>query len=179
MDVGDGIIAEYRAGDTYTDIGLGLGCWDVRDAPGPDGVVRREGTDPDGFATAHYDVSGVVDWVREDVYPEVVLRFGDQEILAQGEALRGMLFGSGSRVCAHGALRVVGDYEWEAFGIPDLRRDWLIRRIRLQHRALPLRAGLGHGPADVVKLVDVDHIDRAASYAPGVQLSYLLDLTPP
>ncbi|MGI8700046.1 MAG: hypothetical protein ACR2JU_02370 [Nocardioidaceae bacterium] len=55
-------------------------------------------------------MTGVVDWKRDEPYAEIVLQVADMKILLQGEPLRGLPFGMGARVAAHGVLRVVGDY---------------------------------------------------------------------
>lgn len=85
-------------------------------------------------------------------------------------------------VWAHASLRTAyfasSVTTGEAFELPDLRRDWLIRRMRLQVRALQLHHGQGWCPAGVVDLIDVDHIDRGLAYASGFQLAHLLDLIP-
>ena len=28
----------------------------------------------------------------------------------------------------------MGDYEWDAFSLPDLRTDWYVRRLAIEHR---------------------------------------------
>jgi hypothetical protein len=36
---------------------------------------------------------------------------------------------AGSRVTVTGRLEVVGDYEWDAFGLRESRADWLVKAI--------------------------------------------------
>ena len=40
----------------------------------------------------------------------------------------------GSRVTAQCTFSVVADYEWDAFGLPDLRTDWYVRGLAIEHR---------------------------------------------
>jgi pimeloyl-ACP methyl ester carboxylesterase len=42
---------------------------------------------------------------------------------------------AGSRVAVTGRLEIVGDYEWDAFGLSESRVDWLVKAI----------AGADHG----------------------------------
>jgi hypothetical protein len=45
-------------------------------------------------------------------------------------------------------LSVVAGYEWDAFGLPDLRSDWYVHRLKIEHRQIdhvPGRPGAGTG----------------------------------
>jgi hypothetical protein len=42
----------------------------------------------------------------------------------------------GSRVTAQCTLSVVAGYEWGAFGLPDLRTDWHVRGLAIEHRQI-------------------------------------------
>ena len=70
---------------------------------------------------------------RGHVGAEFVITAGDQAFLAltAGPASEVAV---GSRVTAQCTLSVVADYEWDAFGLPDLRTDWYVRRLAIEHR---------------------------------------------
>jgi hypothetical protein len=31
---------------------------------------------------------------------------------------------------------LVADYEWDAFGLPERRTDWYVRRLKIEHRQI-------------------------------------------
>jgi hypothetical protein len=71
---------------------------------------------------------------------EFVITAGDQAFLARtaGPASEVAV---GSRVTAQCTFSVVADYEWDAFGMPDLRTDWYVRRLAIEHRQVDAAPG--------------------------------------
>ncbi len=92
-----------------------------------DELVEQEGPDPDGFATVHYKLPGVIEWSRPET-SEATIRCGDFTFLVRLSDL--------DRVCAACALAVILEYEWLAFGLPNVRRDWRVNAVKIEHRAL-------------------------------------------
>ena len=76
---------------------------------------------------------------------EFMITAGDQAFLAWtgGPAAE---VPAGSRVTAKCTLSVVADYEWDAFGLPDLRSDWYVRRLAIEHRQIDHAPGRPGGP---------------------------------
>jgi hypothetical protein len=76
---------------------------------------------------------------------EFVITTGDQAFLARTAGPASEV-AAGSRVTAQCTLSVVADYEWDAFDLPDLRTDWHVRRLKLEHRQVdyaPAGPGIG------------------------------------
>jgi len=120
---------------------------------------------------------------RGPAYAEFVITAGDQAFLARtaGPAAE---VAAGSRVTAQCTLSVVADYEWDAFGLPDLRTDWYVRRLAIEHRQIdyaPSRPGgvlAGH-PGKVLRSFEIERMSRWDDHRiPGVMAWYLLDVTP-
>ena len=59
---------------------------------------------------------------------EFVITAGDQAFLARTAGPASEI-AVGCRVTALCTLSVVADYEWDAFGLPDLKTDWYVRRL--------------------------------------------------
>ncbi|QWC86660.1 hypothetical protein KLP28_08325 [Nocardioidaceae bacterium] len=59
---------------------------------------------------------------------EIVLVVGrDRFIAGHGGSAHDVV--PGSRVTVTGKPTLVGDYEWDGFGLPDLRADWAVREV--------------------------------------------------
>jgi hypothetical protein len=81
-------------------------------------------------------------------------------------------------------LSVVADYEWDAFGLPDLKTDWYVRRLAIEHRQIddasrsPGRV-LADRPGKVLRSFEIERMSRwDDDRIPGVMAWYLLDVTP-
>lgn len=73
-------------------------------------------------------VDGTVEWLRYDEDNQVfesVVDAGRFRVLTQIEG-RGPGWSVGSSVRVEGLLVSVGPYEFEAFGLPDIRQDWFV-----------------------------------------------------
>lgn len=73
-------------------------------------------------------VDGAVEWARYDEdnqFFESVVNAGRFRLLTQVEG-RGPGWSIGSSVRVEGFLVSVGPYEFEAFGLPDVRQDWFV-----------------------------------------------------
>jgi hypothetical protein len=155
-----------------------------------DGVAEL--VDPGGQqgpSSHSYQLTGVAGHA-EDVWSErgpvgaeFVIVAGDQAFLARtaGPASEVAV---GSRVTAMCTLSVVADYEWDAFGLPDLRSDWYVRRLAIEHRQIddaPSSPGeplTGH-PGKVLRSFEIERMSRwDDDRTSGIMAWYLLDVTP-
>jgi hypothetical protein len=89
---------------------------------------------------------------------------------------------AGSRITAPSTLSVVADYEWDAFGLPDLRRDWQVLRLKVEHTRLHDAHGSpGHvlPPGAVLRSFEIDQMSRwDDDRDPTIRAWYVLDLLP-
>jgi hypothetical protein len=120
---------------------------------------------------------------QRDVYWEFVITAGDQAFIAR-TAEPASLVAAGSRVTAQCILSVMADYEWDAFGLPDLRNDWQVRRLRIEHRQIgdvpgdPGWALAGH-PGEVLRSFEIEKMSRWDDDRDStIRASYVLDLAP-
>ncbi len=95
--------------------------------------------------------------------PEFVITAGDQAFCRPYGRLASVV-AVGSRVTAQCTLSVVADYEGDAFGLPDLRGDWYVRRLKIEHRQIdyvpggPGRALVGH-PGKVLRSFGIERMN--------------------
>jgi hypothetical protein len=95
---------------------------------------------------------------------EFAVTAGDQAFVAR-TAGPASVVAVGSRVTAQCALSVVAGYERDAFGLPDLRGDWYVRRLKIEHRRIdyvpggPGRALAGH-PGKVLRSFEIERMNR-------------------
>ena len=90
----------------------------------------------------------------------------------------------GSRVAAPCTLSVAADYEWVAFGLPDLRGDWHVRRLKIERRQIdyvpggPGRALAGH-PGKALRSSEIEPMNRWDDDRDSAIMAwYVLDLAP-
>jgi hypothetical protein len=124
-------------------VGLRADCRSLGPAPtAADGIAELvDPGGPQGPGSHRYELTGVAGHaadVRSGRGPagaEFVITAGDQAFLARiaGPASEVTV---GSRVTAQCTLSVVADYEWDAFGLPDLRTDWYVRRLAIEQRQI-------------------------------------------
>jgi hypothetical protein len=186
---------ELARGAHLPGVGLRADCSSL--GPGTtaaDGIVELP--DPGGApgsGSHRYELTGVAG-PAADVYAgegpahrhcgaEFVITAGDQAFLAEiaGPASE---VAAGSRVTAQCTLSVVADYEWDAFGLPDLRTDWHVRRLAIEHRQVdyaPSSPGgplAGH-PGKVLRSFEIERMSRwEDDRTPGISAWYVLDVTP-
>ena len=114
---------------------------------------------------------------------EFVITAGDQAFLARTAGPASEI-AVGCRVTAQCTLSVVADYEWDASGLPDLKTDWYVRRLAIEHRQIddtsrsPGRV-LADRPGRVLRSFEIERMSRwDDDRIPGVMAWYLLDVTP-
>jgi hypothetical protein len=182
--VQDGEIPELAAGARLRSVGLRLVAAGLRAAVGAaDGVVWVAQPDQNESAFG-YEVTGAAG-VPRDVHahtgrPEsggAITRVGAEfsltaqeqgfVVLAPGAAAD---YRAGDRLTVRGALWVVAGYEWDAFGLPDLRRDWRINAVKAEHGS----AG------EVTAVLDLNRMRRwdDDTSSPPVTVDYVVDLSP-
>ncbi len=180
----DGEIPELAPGAWLRSVGLRLAAAGVRAAGGAvDGVVPVGQPDQDGSVFG-YEVTGAAG-VPRDVHAamgqagtggaigrvgvEFSLTAGAQAfvVLAPGAAAD---YHAGDRLSVRGALWVLAGYEWDAFGLPDLRRDWRVNAVKAEHRS----AGR------VTAVVDLDRMRRwdDDTVSPPGRVDYVVEVSP-
>jgi hypothetical protein len=182
---------ELARGEHLRGVGLRADCCSLGPArAAADGVAELVGLGgAQGPGSHRYELTGVAGHA-EDVWSErgpvgaeFVITAGDQAFLARtpGPASEVAV---GSRVTAQCTLSVVADYEWDAFGLPDLRTDWYVRRLAIEHRQIdyapssPGGALVGH-PGKVLRSFEIERMSRwDDDRIPGIMAWYLLDVTP-
>ena len=182
---------ELARGAHLRGVGLRAECRSLGPArTAADGVAEL--VDPGGQqgpSSHSYELTGVAGHA-EDVWSErgpmgaeFVITAGDQAFLARtaGPASEVAV---GARVTAMCMLSVVADYEWDAFGLPDLRTDWYVRRLAIEHRQIdyaPSSPGgplAGH-PGKVLRSFEIERMSRwDDDRTSGIMAWYLLDVTP-
>jgi hypothetical protein len=182
---------ELGRGDHLLGVGLRADCHTLGPARTvADGIAELvDPGGPHGPGSHRYELTGVAGHA-EDVWSErgrlgaeFVITADEQTFLvrtagpASGVAV-------GSRVTAQCTLSVVADYEWEAFGLPDLRTGWYVRGLAIERRQIdyapssPGGARVGH-PGKVLRLFEIDRMSRwDDDRTPGIMAWYVLDLTP-
>ena len=121
--------------------------------------------------------------LRSGMPAEFVITTGDQAFIAR-TAGRASVVAAGSRFTAQCMLSVVADYEWDAFGLPDLRSDWYVRRLKIEHSQIddvasdPGRALAGHSGM-VLRTFEIENMSRRDDDRDStIKAWYLLDLAP-
>jgi hypothetical protein len=136
-----------------------------------------------GLAGAARDVYSGDGPAQRDAGSEFVITTGDQAFIAR-TAGRASVVAAGSRFTAQCMLSVVADYEWDAFGLPDLRSDWYVRRLKIEHSQIddvpsgPGRALAGHS-GKVLRTFEIENMSRWDDDRDSTIMAwYLLDLAP-
>jgi hypothetical protein len=136
-----------------------------------------------GLAGAARDVFSGEGPVHRHAGSEFVITTGDQAFIAR-TAGRASVVAAGPRLTAQCMLSVVADYEWDAFGLPDLRSDWYVRRLKIEHSQIddvpgdPGRALAGHS-GKVLRTFEIENMSRRDDDPDSTIMAwYLLDLTP-
>jgi hypothetical protein len=182
---------ELARGEPLRGVGLRAECRSLGPArTAADGITEFVDPDgPQGPGSHRYELTGVAGHAedvlseRGPVGAEFVITAGDQAFVARtaGPAAEVAV---GSRVTAQCTFSVVADYEWDAFGLPDLRTDWYVRGLAIEHRLVddtPSGAGgvLVGPPGTVLRSFEIERMSRwDDDRIPGIMAWYLLDLTP-
>ncbi len=187
--------AELARGSQLRGVGLRADCLSAGPARTvPDGIAEL--ADPRGSqepAGHRYELTGMAGPAADvhagdgpgqrHIGSEFVITAGDQAFVARTAGPASMV-AAGSRVTVQCALSVVGDYEWDAFGLPDLRSDWYVHRLKIEHRQInyvpggPGRARVGE-PGKVLRSFEIERMSRWDDDCdPAIMAWYLLDLAP-
>jgi hypothetical protein len=189
--VKDGALPELARAAHLRGVGLRADCHNV--APvrtATDGIAKF--VDPggeQGSGSYRYELTGMAGpatdvWSGQGhVGSEFVITTGDQAFLARTTGPASEV-AAGSRVTAQCTLNVVADYEWDAFYLPDLRTDWYVRRLKIEHRQIeyapagPGGARVGY-PGKVLRAFEIECMSRwDDDRDTGIVARYLLDVTP-
>lgn len=133
--VADGELAPVT-GAVLAGVGLRARCSDVRVSTRTEGAVQALAA----VAPHSYELHGVADAARDvhadagagrerRVAAEFVLDVGAFRVLAS-TTLPTTAVVAGARLVVQCTLTVVGGYEWDGFGLPDVRQDWTVRDVR-------------------------------------------------
>ena len=182
---------ELARGEPLRGVGLRAECRSLGPArTAVDGITELvDPGGPQGPGSHRYELTGVAGHaqdVRSERGPagaEFVITAGDQAFLARtaGPASEVAV---GSRVTAQCTLSVVADYEWDAFGMPDLRTDWYVRGLAIEHRQIDAaptspEEDLAGPPGKALRSFEIERMNRwDDDRIPGIMAWYLLDLTP-
>jgi hypothetical protein len=186
---------ELARGSHLRGVGLRADCLSVGPAQtAVDGIAEL--VDPaggQGPGTHRYELTGVAG-PAQDVYAgdgPAQRHIGSEFVItADDQAFIGRTAGpasgvaAGSRVTAQCTLGVVADYEWDAFDLPDLRSDWYVRGLKIEHRQIdyvpagPGRAPAGH-PGKVLRSFEIERMSRWDDDPDtAIRACYVLDVAP-
>jgi hypothetical protein len=179
--VKSGEVAQMEPGDTFPAVSVRASCWSVVPAEGPHGMELATTPDPTGEPSLHYALTGDVEWRREPA--SMLLRVGDRAFVAEPRdplASGFRLPKLGDRVTVVCTLEVMGAYETEAFDYPDVRRDWLVSGLKLEHRELVPSPEFPdtREPGRILHIDDIPQMLRWADATSRDHATYLLDLEP-
>jgi hypothetical protein len=135
--VADGEPPEPAVGTILRNLGVRAVASQVRAASTGDGV--RALLHGPGVPIAYeYEITGLADDIRSfdvEVHPEPVRTITEFLLSAQGiefwvqTDVKSASVAAGSQVTATCRLSVIGNYEWEAFALADVRADWVVREV--------------------------------------------------
>ena len=175
-----GEVPQLEVGDVLRGAALHASYWSLVGARGPEGLTELSGPDPAGEHSPHYELTGTVASLA-DGSTEVVLQV-DGLALVAGPRVEGHQSGfqppeAGQRVTAVARLEALSLYD---AGAPDVRRDWLVRALKVEHRApVPSPGYPGQTePGAIVRIDDISRMLRWADASSKDHASYLLDLEP-
>jgi hypothetical protein len=195
-EVQTGEVRQLAVGDRVERLGVRATFWDLEPSGGVEGVRRLSGPTPSGEESPYYRLVGTVEWTREP--HSLVARVGSFSVLAEPHAIRAIdsagpdthpleplmpevrLPDVGQRVALVASLSSMLHYEPDAFGYPDVSRDWRVRALQVEHRELvpsPASPG-GSEPGRILRVVPIPRMLRWADAPRQGHASYLLDLVP-
>jgi hypothetical protein len=179
--VKSGEVPQLEPGDTFQGIAVRAACWSVTGAEGPHGMELGTGPDPAGEPSLHYALTGDVEWCREP--SSMLVRVGDRAFVAEPRGLATLGFRLPEvheRVTVVATLEVMGAYETDAFHYPDVRGDWLVAGLKLEHRELVTSPDFPdtREPGRILRIEDIPQMLRWADASGRDHATYLLDLEP-
>jgi hypothetical protein len=193
-EVQTGEVEQLAVGDIVERLGVRATFWDLAPSTESVGLVELPGATPSGERSPHYRVVGTVDWTCEP--HSLVVRVGSFSVLAEPRAVglaedigppleplvpEVRLPEIGERVSLVASLSAMLNYESDAFGYPDVSRDWRVAGLKVEHRELvpsPAYPG-GSEPGRILRVVPIPRMLRWADAPRQGHASYLLDLVPP
>jgi hypothetical protein len=189
-----GEVPQLSIGDTWEHLAVRATWSSMRPADQDDGIVPLAA---DTGETPRYGVTGLVTWTRPP--RSLVVGTGSCDLLVEPEAV-----GRATEPGPNGpplepvfpdvdlphpgerrsfemtSCSAMLDYEIEAFGYPDVRRDWRVCGIKVEHRELlasPAYPG-GSEPGRVLRVQTISRMLRWADAARREHASYLVDVQP-
>lgn len=193
-EVQTGELEQLAVGDLVQRLGVRATFWNLEPTDDEEGVVELTGPTPAGAESPHYRIVGTVDWTMEP--HSLAVRVGEFSVVAEPQAVgvahhaahgerpvealvpEVRLPAVGDRVALVATLSSMLPYEPEAYGYPDVSRDWCVRALRVEHRELvPSPAHpQGSEPGRIVRVVEIPRMLRWADAPRQGHASYLLDL---
>jgi hypothetical protein len=195
-EVQAGEVEQVAVGDRVQRLGVRATFWDLEPTDEAEGLIELPAPTPSGEASPYYRLVGVVEWTCEP--HSLVARIGAFSVLAEPRAF-GVAAGStrnvhssepllpdvrlpdvGQRVALVASLSSMLPYEPDAYGYPDVSRDWRVRGLQVEHReAVPSSTyPSGSEPGRVVRVVSIPRMLRWADAPRQGHANYLLDLVP-
>lgn len=135
--VGDGQVPRPVVGAKLRGVGLRAEAYSLDMQDHPPGMSKLDSAQAGGRphayrlagrAGAPHDVLVSFDERPERLAVEFRLDVGDFAVLAWVQPPRDDIV-AGDAVCLHAVLHVVADYEFDAFQLPDVRRDWVVKQV--------------------------------------------------
>lgn len=188
-----GQVPELHIGQVLPGVGLRASCWSLRTSTAADGVSDLLVPDSDGDRTAAYSLTGTVDESNP-----VLLRVDDFQVVAEPNTFRKVIdpisggYGlvdnspdfppdAGTRVSVVCNLAVMRSDEWDDY--PDVRRDWHVAGLRIEHRLWDSQPRLSQKVPAKPRIVRVADLERTHSWSDEGDMElfsqYLVDLRVP
>lgn len=195
-EVQTGEVEQLAVGDTVERLGVRATFWNLEPTDEKEGFAARPGPAPSGERSPHYRLVGTVVWTCEP--HSLVIRIGTFLLLAEPRVV-GLTEGTsldapvmeplmpevrlpevGQRVALIASLSSMLHYEPDAYGYPDVSRDWTVAGLKVEHRELvPSPASpAGSEAGRIVRVVPIPRMLRWADAPRKGHASYLLDLVP-
>lgn len=195
-EVQTGEVSQLGVGDTIARLGVRATFWTLEPSDEDDGVSELPGADPSGDDAPYYRVVGTVAWTCEP--HSLVVTVGSFQLVAEPMAVGTAdlyrrhepplepvlpyvgLPDVGDRVALVARLTSMLEYESDAFGYPDVGREWLVRRLRVEHRELVSSTAYPRGsePGRILRVVEIPRMLRWADAPRDGHASYLVDVVP-
>jgi hypothetical protein len=174
-EVQTGEVEQLAVGDTVERLGVRATFWSLEPTDEREGFAARPGVAPSGERSPHYRLIGTVLWTCEP--HSLVIRIGTFSLLAEPRAV-----GVAESAQPDGSPRelLMPPYEPDAYGYPDVSRDWTVAGLKVEHRELvpsPVYPG-GSEPGRILRVVPIPRMLRWADAPREGHASYLLDLVP-
>ena len=195
-EVQTGEVEQLAVGDRVERLGVRATFWDLEPSADDEGVLELSGPTPSGEESPYYRLVGTVEWTCEP--NSLVVRVGSFAVVAEARAIGAIdragsathpleplmpevrLPDVGQRVALVASLSSMLHYEPDAYGYPDVSRDWTLRGLQVEHREVvpsPAYPG-GSEPGRILRVVPIPRMLRWADAPRQGHANYLLDLVP-